>query len=149
MERQHYLTKSLRVICLTLGVLALATISCSKSSDIQTLQVEVKLDVTVLNATTQQPVANENVYLINYKYDALKHETAARNQIMLVSGSDGHVHQTFTYSILPSEVIYILAMLNNFDQLSPNTQFIGYVDAQASAGTNSSVTMTKTVTLYK
>jgi len=40
-------------------------------------------------------------------------------------------------------------MLNNFDQLSPNTQFIGYVDAQASAGTNSSVTMTKTVTLYK
>ncbi|HNY07225.1 MAG TPA: hypothetical protein PKL64_03975, partial [Bacteroidales bacterium] len=74
MKRQHYLTKSLRVICLTLGVLALATISCSKSSDIQTLQVEVKLDVTVLNATTQQPVANENVYLINYKYDALKHE---------------------------------------------------------------------------
>ena len=90
MEQQHYLAKSLRVIYLTLVVLALTTISCSKNSDIQTLQVEVKLDVTVLNATTQQPVANENVYLINYKYDAIKHETAARNQIMLVSDSEGH-----------------------------------------------------------
>jgi len=149
MEQQHYLAKSLRVIYLTLAVLALATISCSKSSDIQTLQVEVKLDVTVLNATTQQPVANENVYLINYKYDAIKHETAARNQIMLVSDSEGHVHQTFTYTILPSEVIYILSMLNNFDQLNPDTQFIGYPDALVAAGTNSSVTMTKTVTLYK
>jgi len=149
MEQQHYLAKSLRVIYLTLVVLALTTISCSKNSDIQTLQVEVKLDVTVLNATTQQPVANENVYLINYKYDAIKHETAARNQIMLVSDSEGHVHQTFTYTILPSEVIYILSMLNNFDQLNPDTQFIGYPDALVAAGTNSSVTMTKTVTLYK
>jgi len=149
MEQQHYLAKSLRVIYLTLVVLALTTISCRKNSDIQTLQVEVKLDVTVLNATTQQPVANENVYLINYKYDAIKHETAARNQIMLVSDSEGHVHQTFTYTILPSEVIYILSMLNNFDQLNPDTQFIGYPDALVAAGTNSSVTMTKTVTLYK